>query len=83
MLTDEEHVAANSGRGIDIAEYRIAAAKVDPQALSGVAHLLAAAEAMSLHLRLMEGRAQFFRRELLMVSGGPTLPKVIAGPSID
>ena len=76
MLSDEERLAANNGNGIDVAEYRIAAAKGDGQAISSVGHFLAALEAMSLHLQLMESRSHLVARQRARAKGAASLPRI-------
>lgn len=65
-------MVATSGRGTDVAEYRLVAAKADPDPLAGVAHVLDAIEALSLHLLHVEAAADLFRREMQ----GKRLPRL-------
>lgn len=74
VLSDEEHVAATSGKGFDIAQNRIAIAGGRGEPLTRVAHLLDAIEALSLHLAYVETSAEIFRRHT-QARNLPRLPK--------
>jgi hypothetical protein len=60
MLHDDEHLAAKSGEGIEIAAKRMAAAHAEDNAQRSIEHSLAALLALSLHLQHVETGSRNF-----------------------
>ena len=82
MMSDEEHRAANSGHGLEIAESRMEAVKTESDAVTAIDHVLAAIAALSLHLEHVEAVADRFQREM-QNKDVPRLPRVGANDLVD
>jgi hypothetical protein len=65
MLSDEEHVRATSGKGIEVAAGGMAEAMATDDGLKRVASILEAIDALSLHLGYVEASAELFTRRYL------------------
>lgn len=64
LLTDDERVAAATGRGVEVATRRMELFEAATDRVRGVNHALAAIEALTLHLLHVEAGAHKFAKAM-------------------